>query len=166
MRSQLRALRECQEGQTLPAGGRMAERVSFLPGALQGSRVPSAVSSLICARGSVPLLKANKAGPLLPPLSMKGRRLAGENNRDMTLALSSTKYTVRVGSRALLKTSSQMGNLQREVPGAPIGPSCWALWHHYRWCDSGCGRQLSSGCRAANTGPKAGFGATETRNSC
>lgn len=55
----------------------------FVPVALQESRLPSAGSLLICSWVSVLLLRVSKAGPLLPLLSVKGRRLAGENNRTL-----------------------------------------------------------------------------------
>lgn len=53
----------------------------LVPVASQESRLPSAGSLLICSWVSGLLLSVSKAGPLLPLLSVKGRQLAGENNR-------------------------------------------------------------------------------------
>lgn len=65
----------------------------FIPVALQEPTVPSVESLLICPRESVRFRSANRAGPLLPPLSANGRQPAGKN-KVMTLISSMAKHSI------------------------------------------------------------------------
>ena len=65
----------------------------FIPVALQEPTVPSVESLLICPRESVRFRSANRAGPLLPPLSANGRQPAGKN-KVMALISSMAKHSI------------------------------------------------------------------------